>query len=121
MCQKRLRQLVTAVADGAVAAETIVADYPLDQLASCVGPDGKDADGKPQNKTGADSRAAGQDTLIANVRSQIQGQEEEKKLYTGQEEPAVMDRHKEMRSSVQQAAMHLSQQMEGVLRPDSRF
>ena len=120
VCQKRLRQLVTAVADGAVAAETIVADYPLDQLASCVGPDGKDADGKPQNKTGADSRAAGQDTLVANVRSQIQGQEE-KKLYTGQEEPAVMDGHKETRSSVQQAAMHLSEQMEGVLRPDSRF
>lgn len=120
VCQKRLRQLVTAVADGAVAAETIAADYPLDQLASCVGPDGKDADGKPQNKTGADSRAAGQDTLVANVRSQIQGQEE-KKLYTGQEEPAVMDRHKETRSSVQQAAMHLSEQIEGVLRPDSRF
>ena len=120
VCQKRLRQLVTAVADGAVAAETIAADYPLDQLASCVGPDGKDADGKPQNKTGADSRAAGQDTLIANVRSQIQGQEE-KKIYTGQEEAAVMDRRKETRSSVQQAAMHLSEQMEGVLRPDSRF
>lgn len=120
VCQKRLRQLVTAVADGAVAAETIVADYPLDQLASCAGPDGKDADGKPQNKTGADSRAAGQDTLVANVRSQIQGQEE-KKLYTGQEEPAVMDGHKETRSSVQQAAMHLSEQIEGVLRPDSRF
>lgn len=120
VCQKRLRQLVTAVADGAVAAETIVADYPLDQLASCVGPDGKDADGKPQNKTGADSRAAGQDTLIANVRSQIQGQEE-KKIYTGQEEAAVMDRRKETRSSVQQAAMHLSEQMEGVLRPGSRF
>ena len=120
VCQKRLRQLVTAVADGAVAAETIAADYPLDQLASCAGPDGKDADGKPQNKTGADSRAAGQDTLVANVRSQIQGQEE-KKLYTGQEEPAVMDRRKETRSSVQQAAMHLSEQMEGVLRPGSRF
>lgn len=120
VCQKRLRQLVTAVADGAVAAETIAADYPLDQLASCVGPDGKGADGKPQNKTGADSRAAGQDTLVANVRSQIQGQEE-KKIYTGQEEAAVMDRRKETQSSVQQAAMHLSEQMEGVLRPGSRF
>lgn len=120
VCQKRLRQLVTAVADGAVAAETIAADYPLDQLASCAGPDGKDADGKPQNKTGADSRAAGQDTLVANVRSQIQGQEE-KKIYTGQEEAAVMDRRKETQSSVQQAAMHLSEQMEGVLRPGSRF
>ena len=32
VCQKRLRQLVTATADGAMAAETIAADYPLEQM-----------------------------------------------------------------------------------------
>ena len=32
VCKKRLRQLVTATADGAVAAETIVVDYPLEKM-----------------------------------------------------------------------------------------
>ncbi|MDO5145470.1 MAG: FAD-dependent oxidoreductase [Eubacteriales bacterium] len=35
VCRKKLRQLVTAVADGAMAAETIVLDYPLEKLEVC--------------------------------------------------------------------------------------
>lgn len=77
VCQKRLRQLVTAVSDGAVAAETIAADYPLEQLSSW------DSE-KPENKTGASTQASGQKKLIYNVDRQIRG-EEEKKLYTGKE------------------------------------
>ncbi|MCD8018130.1 MAG: FAD-dependent oxidoreductase [Clostridiales bacterium] len=38
VCQKRLRQVVTAVADGAAAAETIVADYPLEQMSVAISP-----------------------------------------------------------------------------------
>lgn len=81
VCQKRLRQLVTAVADGAVAAETIVADYPLEQL-----PVIEEATRK--NKTGASSHVSRQDALIQNVSKQIQGKEE-KKIYTGKGEGAI--------------------------------
>lgn len=81
ICQKRLRQLVTAVADGAVAAETIIADYPLEQLPVTEKTTGK-------NKAGKGSHASRQDALIENVSKQIQGKEE-KKLYTGNGEDAV--------------------------------
>lgn len=125
VCQKRLRQLVTAVADGAVAAETIAADYPLDQMPALESehpalraddPASREENpGDRTNKTGADCRAGGQDALISNVQNQIQGREE-KKLYTGEE----TDRCGDVRN-LQKRGQSTAGQMEGAMRPDSQF
>ena len=125
VCQKRLRQLVTAVADSAVAAETIAADYPLDQMPALESehpalraddPASREENpGDRTNKTGADCRAGGQDALISNVQNQIQGREE-KKLYTGEE----TDRCGDVRN-LQKRGQSTAGQMEGAMRPDSQF
>ena len=49
VCKKRLRQLVTATADGAVAAETIVVDYPLEKMPEPAGDSQKTAEKMPES------------------------------------------------------------------------
>lgn len=76
VCQKTLRQLVTAVADGAIAAETIVTDYPLEQMDASI-----NEKQQAVGMTGASPKAGSQEKLVKNVSRQLHGQEE-KKLYT---------------------------------------
>lgn len=115
VCQKRLRQLVTAVADGAVAAETIAADYPLELLPAIKKENTACQKVEIQNKTGAASHAGGQDALISNVKNQIQG-EDEKKLYTGKEAVGVSDLENTKKQNKNDVG-----QIQGAMRPDSQF